>query len=161
MSEPVTAVVVLAVVGYVLVQQFSARQVTGGGRWWVAPVVLAFFAARRPDLIDADHRVQSVAMLVAEIASGAAIGVAWAWTTRVWRDASGVVWAKGTRTTALVWLGGIVLRAGLIGIGALIGVRGGSGSFMMAMAASLLVRTGVLLWRAQATAPAYRVSVSD
>jgi hypothetical protein len=32
---------------------------------------------------------------------------------------------------------------------------------MMAMAASLLARTGVLLWRAQATAPAHRVSVAD
>ena len=161
MPEPVTLVAVVAVVGYVLVQQFSARRVTGGGRWWAAPMVLAYFAARRPDLIDADHRAQTVALLAVEILSGAAIGVAWAWTTRVWRDASGLVWAKGTKTTAFVWLCGIAMRVGLIGVGALIGVRSGSGSFMLAMAASLLVRTGVLLWRAQAAVPAYRVSVAD
>ncbi|MFF7655172.1 DUF1453 domain-containing protein [Streptomyces sp. NPDC007983] len=150
MSGPAQAVLIAAVVVIVLVRQFRPQRVTEDARrWWVVPVVLGALALREPGLIDHDHRVAAAALLVVEVLVGVATGVGWGWTSRVWTDASGAVWAQGAKTTAMVWAGAMVCRLVLAGVGALAGVPQGSGPLMLSLAASLLLRGAVVMMRAR------------
>lgn len=155
MSGLTHVLVVCAVVALVIVCQFRAQQITADRRWWVIPAVLVFLAAREPDVLDPHHQAAAVALLIAELLVGLAIGFGWARTTQVWTAPDGAVWGKGTKATAVVWGAGIGLRLGLFGIGALLGVRQGSAALMAALAATLLVRSGMLAQRAGLFRPAY------
>lgn len=158
MSGVVDAVLVVAVVALVLVRQLRPQAVTGNRKWWLLPAVLAFLAVRQPGLMDPHHETVSAALLAAELLVGVGMGAVWAFTTRVWRDESGTVWSKGTKATAAAWIGGIALRFGLAGVGALMGVHQGGGATMLALAATLLVRTGGVVWRARELQPAYSLT---
>ncbi|MEV8569251.1 DUF1453 domain-containing protein [Streptomyces sp. NPDC051322] len=151
------ALVMVAVVALVLVRQFRPQQITHDRRWWLIPAVLVFFALRQHGLLDAHHRTESVALIAAELLTGLAVGAAWAWTTKVWTEPDGSAWARGTKATAAVWVLGIGIRLGVAGIAALAGVKLGSGALLLALAASLLVRSGVLVWRAGRIQPSYGV----
>ncbi|BBB00709.1 hypothetical protein RVR_7814 [Actinacidiphila reveromycinica] len=156
MSGLVNALVIAAVVALVLARQLRPR-VVAGGRWWLLPVVLIALTVRDGGgLIDGQHQDASVALLSAELAVGAAMGVVWATTTRMWRESDGRVMAKGTKATLAVWLLGIAVRGGLYAVAAAASVHQSSSSVMLAVAVTLLIRSGVLLWRAQGLAPSYR-----
>ncbi|MFJ3309236.1 DUF1453 domain-containing protein [Streptomyces sp. NPDC086549] len=142
----VNALVIVAVVALVVVRQFRARPIDTDRRWWVVPVVLAFLALREPGILDAHHRVGSAVLLSAEVLTGLATGAGWAWTTRVWTEPDGVVWTKSTKASAVVWGIGICLRVGLFALG---GMHQDSSALMVGLAGTLLVRSGVLAWRAR------------
>ncbi|MEU6477802.1 DUF1453 domain-containing protein [Streptomyces sp. NPDC047017] len=150
MSGLVNALVIVAVAALVISRQFRARRLDADRRWWLLPVILAVVALREPGLIDPHHRAGSIALLAAELVIGLGIGSGWAWTTRIWTEPDGAVWTKSTKASVTVWIGGIVLRAGLFGLGVLLGVHQGSSAVMIALAATLLVRSGVLVWRTKA-----------
>ena len=97
-----------------------------------------------------------IVAVVGELMVGAVMGVIWALTTRVWTGPEGGVWAQGTRATITVWALGIALRVGLYAAGAAAGVHQGTGSVLLAVAVTLLIRAGVLLRRAQGLEPSYR-----
>lgn len=156
MSGLVNALVIVAVIGVVIARQLRPRQVSAGGRWWLIPAVLVVLAIRDGGLIDTGHRDAAVALLAAELVVGAAMGVVWAATTRIWTQDDGSVWAQGTRATITVWMLGIATRAGLYAAGASMGVHQDSGSVLLAVAATLLIRSGVLMWRARSLEPSYR-----
>lgn len=160
MSGLVGVVVVVAVVVLVIGRQVKPQKVTDGGRWWLVPGVLAFLAVRQHGLTDPHHQAASVALLAAELVVGAGMGAVWAFTTRIWMDEAGAVWARGTKATAGAWTGGIVLRVALGAIGALMGVHQGGGSMMLALAVTLLIRTGLVVWRARDLRPAYRTTAA-
>lgn len=143
----VDVLVIVAVVALVLVRQCSAQQVSGDRRWWVLPVVLLVMALREPGLVDPRHEALSLVVLGAEMAVGLVTGAGWAWTTRLWRVEDGTLWGKGTRATAYVWCAGLMLRAGLYGLAAAMGIHQGGPALMMALAVTLLVRSGVLARR--------------
>ncbi|MGW1025872.1 DUF1453 domain-containing protein [Streptomyces sp. NPDC002577] len=149
MSGLFDVLLILAVVVLVVVRQFRARQISADRRWWVVPGVLIFMALRGPGVIDAHHPGESAALLAAELLIGIATGAGWAWTTRVWAAPDGAVWSKSTKASVLVWLAGIGLRAGLFGAGALLGVHQGTAALLLALAVTLLVRSGILVWRSQ------------
>lgn len=153
MSGLVNTLVIVGVVALVIVRQFRARPIEADRRWWVLPVVLAALALREPGILDAHHPVESALLLAAELLTGLATGAGWAWTTRVWREADGVVWTKSTKASLAVWGAGIGLRVGLFAVGALAGVRQDSSAMMAGLAATLLVRSGMLAWRAQSLKP--------
>ncbi|MBZ4320406.1 DUF1453 domain-containing protein [Streptomyces huiliensis] len=158
MSGVIDAGVIVAVVALVVVQQFRPQKVLSAGRkWWAVPAVLVVVAAREPGMVDAGHRAMSVGLLVAGVAAGLATGAAWAWTTRIWTDASGAVWAQGTKAAVAIWAGGLVLRLGLSGIGALTGVHQGTSATLLTLAAMLLARTGIVVLRARRVLPSYGV----
>ncbi|MEV5509324.1 DUF1453 domain-containing protein [Streptomyces orinoci] len=161
MSGPIDAVVIIAAVVFLLVRQSRPRRLSADARrWWLLPAVLAFVALRKPGLIDSAHPTASLALLIGGLLSGLAVGAAWAWTTRIWADESGAIWARGGKATAGVWLGGIALRLGLFGAGTLAGVHQGAGAVLLTMAAMLLARTGLLIRRtADLGGPAYGVPV--
>ncbi|WP_406453670.1 DUF1453 domain-containing protein [Streptomyces sp. NBC_01622] len=149
MSGLVNALVLVAVAALVIVRQFSARQIGTDRRWWLLPAILAVVALREPGILDAHHHTESALLLGVELLIGLATGAGWAWTTRLWVETDGSVWSKSTKASGGVWIVGIALRVGLIALGALIGVHQNSSALMLGLAATLLVRSGVLVWRAQ------------
>lgn len=163
MSGLVDAFVIVAVVALVIVRQFRAQQIDTGRRWWLLPVILGVVALREPGLVDAHHHTTSVALLTAELLIGLAIGAAWAWTTRIWAEPDGAVWSRSTKASGAVWAVGIALRIGLYALGAALGVHQDSSALLLALAATLLVRSGILAWRAQSphTAPARGAAYGD
>lgn len=156
MSGLVNALVILAVVGLVIARQLRPRQVAAGGRWWLIPAVLVVLAIRDGGLTDPAHRDLSIALLGGELLIGAGMGVVWALTTRMWTAQDGGVWAQGTRATITVWVLGIALRVGLYAAAAAAGVHQETGSVLLAVAITLLIRAVVLLRRAQGLEPSYR-----
>ncbi|MGI5458597.1 DUF1453 domain-containing protein [Streptomyces sp. CA-249302] len=154
MSGLANALMIAAVVVLVVVRQFRAQQIGTSKRWWLVPVVLAVVALREPGVVDAHHRTESVALLVVELLIGLATGAGWAWTTRIWAEPDGTVWSKSSKASVTVWIIGIALRIGLFALGAAIGVHQDSSALLLALAATLLVRGGILVWRAQSVVPA-------
>ncbi|WP_333776916.1 DUF1453 domain-containing protein [Streptomyces sp. IBSBF 3136] len=154
MSGLVNASVIVAVAAVVIVRQFRARALDTDRRWWVLPVILAVVALREPGILDAHHRAGSAALLAAEVLIGLATGAGWAWTTRLWTAPDGVLWTKSTRASVGVWLVGIGVRAGLFALGAASGVHQHSSALMLSLAGTLLVRVGILTWRARSVATA-------
>ena len=153
MSGLVNALAIAAVVVLVIVRQFRAQQVGAGRRWWLLPAIIAVVALREPGIVDAHHRTESVLLLVAELLIGLATGAGWAWTTRIWAERDGSVWSKSTKASVSVWIVGIALRVGLFALGVALGVHQHSSALLVALAATLLVRSGILVWRAQSVAP--------
>ncbi|MFD9392550.1 DUF1453 domain-containing protein [Streptomyces sp. NPDC060000] len=163
MSGLVNALLIVAVAALVIVRQFRASRIDTDRRWWLLPGILAVVALREPDLLDARHPTESVLVLGAELAVALAVGAAWAWTTRIWAEPDGAVWGKSTKASVAVWGTGIGLRAGLFGVGALLGVHQGSSALMLGLAATLLVRSGILIWRVQSLnqAPVHVTAYGD
>ncbi|WP_405990364.1 DUF1453 domain-containing protein [Streptomyces sp. NBC_00986] len=149
MSGLVNALVIVAVVAVVIVRQFRARQIDTDRRWWLLPVILAVVALRDPGILDAHRHTGSALLLAVELVIGLATGAGWAWTTRLWVETDGSVWSKSTKASGGVWIVGIALRVGLVALGAVVGVHQNSSALMLGLAATLLVRSGVLAWRAQ------------
>ncbi|MFJ7150933.1 DUF1453 domain-containing protein [Streptomyces sp. NPDC100445] len=161
MSGLVNALVIVAVAGIVIARQFRAQPIDTDRRWWLLPVILAVVALREPGLLDTHHRVESAALLAVELLIGLATGAGWGWTTRVWTAPDGVVWTRSTKASGAVWAVGVALRVGLFVLGSAIGVHQDSSALMLGLAGTLLVRAGVLSWRARSVrsagrwAPAY------
>ncbi|WP_330460262.1 DUF1453 domain-containing protein [Streptomyces sp. NBC_00820] len=149
MSGLVNALVIVAVVALVIVRQFRARAVGADRRWWLLPAILAVVALREPGILDPHHRTASAGLLAVEVLIGLATGAGWAWTSRVWRAPDGVVWTKSTKASAAVWGVGIALRVGVFVLGRGLGVHQDSSALMLGLAATLLVRAGIMVWRAQ------------
>lgn len=146
--------VIVAVVMLVIARQFRASRIDTGRRWWLLPVILAVVALREPGLVDAHHHTASVVLLTAELLTGVAIGAGWAWTTRIWAEPGGAVWSRSTKASGAVWALGIGLRVGLFALGAMLGVHQDSSALLLALAATLLVRSGILVRRAHSLRPA-------
>ncbi|MEV7685085.1 DUF1453 domain-containing protein [Streptomyces bungoensis] len=161
MSGLVHTLVIVALVAVVIVRQFRARAIDTDRRWWLAPVVLAAVACGQSGILDPHHRTGSAALLAVEVLIGLATGAGWAWTSRVWTAPDGVVWAGSTKAGVVVWLVGIALRVGVFALGAACGVHQHSSALLLGLAVTLLVRAGILAWRAQSfgsassPAPAY------
>lgn len=156
MSGLFDALLALVVVGLVVTRQLRPRQVSGGRRWWLVPGVLVVLAVRDGGLVDPAHQEASVALLCTELLLGAGIGVAWMQATRIWTEPDGKVWAQGTRASIAVWAAGIALRVGLYAAGAAVGVEQKTGSVLLAVGVTLLIRSGLLVWRAQGLGASYR-----
>jgi hypothetical protein len=137
----------------VVVRQFRASRVDTDRRWWLLPGVLAVVALREPHLLDAQHPTAAALVLGSELIVGVAMGAAWAWTTRVWAEPDGALWSRSTQASVVVWVVGIGLRLGLFGFGTLLGVHQDSSALMLALAATLLVRSGILIWRTRSLYP--------
>ena len=154
MAGLVDALMIVAVVVLVVVRQFRASRIDTDKRWWLVPVILAVVALREPETVDAHHPTASVALLGVELITGLAVGAGWAWTTRIWAEPDGAVWSKSTKASGAVWGIGIGLRVGLYALGAALGVHQDSSALLLALAATLLARSGILAWRAQSLRPA-------
>jgi uncharacterized sodium:solute symporter family permease YidK len=158
MSSAANVVLIIAVVGYVIARQFQARQFSGNARrMLILPAVLAFIGLREPGLLDHHHQATAAALLILGVIIEVGMGTVWGFTTRIWRDENGAIWAKGTKATAFAWCGMLLIRVGLFALGSALGVATGQGAIMVSLAALLLVRSAVVTWRARDLSPAYRI----
>ncbi|MGW1105610.1 DUF1453 domain-containing protein [Streptomyces sp. NPDC002540] len=155
MSGLIDILVIVAVVVVVVIRQCSARRISDSKRWWILPGALLVLSLRGPGLLDPRHSALSAAVLGAELVVGLVTGAGWGWTSRLWREADGSLWSRGTKATVFVWTGGLALRAALYGAAALMGIHQGSAALLSALAVTLAVRSGVLMWRAGSMRPAY------
>lgn len=145
----VNALVIVIVAALVIARQFRARPIDTDRRWWVLPAVLAVVALREPGILDAHHRTGSAVLLAVELLIGLGTGAGWAWTTRVWTEPDGSVWTRSSKASGAVWAAGIALRVGVFALGAALGIHQDSSALMLGLAGTLLVRSGVLTWRAR------------
>ncbi|WP_129306149.1 DUF1453 family protein [Streptomyces sp. L2] len=145
----VNALVIVIVAALVIARQFRARPIDTDRRWWVLPAVLAVVALREPGILDAHHHTGSAVLLAVELLIGLGTGAGWAWTTRVWTEPDGSVWTRSSKASGAVWAAGIALRVGVFALGAALGIHQDSSALMLGLAGTLLVRSGVLTWRAR------------
>jgi len=145
----VNALVIVIVAAIVIARQFRARPIDTDRRWWLLPAVLAVVALREPGILDAHHRTGSAVLLAVELLIGLGTGAGWAWTTRVWTEPDGSVWTRSSKASGAVWAAGIALRVGVFALGATLGIHQDSSALMLGLAGTLLVRSGVLTWRAR------------
>ena len=162
MSSTANIALVVVVVAYVVARQFKARRVSADGRkMLIVPAVLAVLAFKDGGLVDPAHRDTALALLVGGIVLEVGMGLAWGFTTRIWRDGSGTFWYKGTRATAYAWIGMLAVRFGLYAVGSALGVVSGQGALLLSLAAVLLVRKAVVTWRAREVGPSYGLTAAD
>jgi hypothetical protein len=155
MPAVANVVLIIAVVGYVLFRQFQARRWNPNPRrLLVVPAVLAFMALRDPHLLDPHHQALAAVFLVGGVLVEIGLGAVWGFTTRLWADADGAVWSKGTMASFFAWIGMMVVRIALYAAAAALGVAQGQAGLLLALAALLLVRGAVVTWRAREFAPA-------
>ncbi|MEU5435059.1 DUF1453 domain-containing protein [Streptomyces sp. NPDC020719] len=158
MSALVNVLVAVAVIALIVSRQVRPQRLADAKRWWLVPAVLVYLSIREKGLVDPDHHALSVLLLGAELVTGLLMGAAWGWTTKVWAEPDGSVWSRGTRATAFVWVVGIAVRVGLAGIGVLAGIHMGTGALLLGLAAAILVRSGILVWRARSVRASYGVA---
>ncbi|MEW2545439.1 DUF1453 domain-containing protein [Streptomyces sp. NPDC047002] len=166
MNELLYVLAAVAVAVLIIARQVRPQRIGGGGRkWLVVPVVLVVLGAKQGGVIDPHHTALSAGLLAAELVVGLVMGAGWAWTSRVWAEPDGSVWSRGTKATAGVWVGGLVARLALMGLGALAGVHQSTGALLIALGVSFALRGALLLHRGGALSPAggpsYRGRVAD
>ncbi|MFD5431905.1 DUF1453 domain-containing protein [Kitasatospora sp. NPDC127067] len=143
----------LAVVVLVVQRQMRVQRLDTERRFWLLPLILGALALRDPRLVDHQHTALSAGLLAAGLVAVLAMGTAWGWTVRIWRDSDGSVLVKGTRATVAAWCGMIAVRIGLYAVGAALHVHQAGSSLMLGMAVLLLVRSFVVNWRARSLEP--------
>jgi hypothetical protein len=156
MHDALNGLIVLAVVVLVIARRFTRRRVDER-RSLVIPVVVAVIAIGQRHLTDPHHVALSGGLLVGEIVAALLLGLGLGATMRVWRDPDGSLWSRGTPATLGVLLVSVAVRGGLYGAGYAVGVRPGSGTILLSLAAWLLAQNATIAWRSR-TLPR-RVSV--
>ncbi|MEV7782630.1 DUF1453 domain-containing protein [Kitasatospora sp. NPDC088351] len=160
MTGLVNVLVIIAVIALVARRQLRAQRLDTERRFWLLPVILAVLALRDPRLVDQAHPGLSVALLAASLLAVLAMGCVWGWTVRLWHGKDGAVWAQGTRATVAAWAGLIAIRLGLYGLGAALHVHQGANALLLGLAVLLLVRAGVVNWRARTLESPHRVGLA-
>ncbi len=156
MHEVLSGLVIAAVVAFVIVRRFSSRRFESG-RMWVIPVALGVIGVAQGNVLDTEHTALSAGLLAVEIVAALLLGLGLGATMRVWHEADGSPWSRGTWATFGVFLLSIAVRGGLVAVGYAAGVHTGSGAIMLSAAAWLLAQNVVISWRVR-TRPE-RVSV--
>ncbi|MFJ8751413.1 DUF1453 domain-containing protein [Streptomyces sp. NPDC102441] len=149
MAEFFDVLVIVAVVALVVVRQFSPQRVRDLKRWWVLPLILFVVALRSDGALDARHESLSAVILGAGLVVGLVTGAGWGWTTRLWQEADGSLWSRGTRAGLCIWAGGVALRVSLTVAAVVLGVHQGTAALLISLAAMLFARGGVLSLRAR------------
>ncbi|MFE6052393.1 DUF1453 domain-containing protein [Kitasatospora sp. NPDC056446] len=161
MNSLTNILVIVAVVVLVVQRQMRVQRLDSERRFWLLPLILGVLALRDPQLIDHAHTGVSAALLAAGLLTVLVMGSVWGWTVRLWRDADGTVLAKGTKATLAAWVGMIVIRIGLYGIGSALHVHQAGSALMLGMAVMLLVRSLVVNWRARMLEPVRTTAVRN
>jgi uncharacterized membrane protein YsdA (DUF1294 family) len=148
MHEALNGLIVLAVVVLVIVRRFTRRRVDER-RLLVIPLVIGVIGIGQGKVIDAHHAALSTGLLAAEIVAALLLGLGLGATMRVWRETDGSLWSRGTWATFGVFVASIAVRGGLYGLGYAAGVRPGSGTVLISVAAWLLAQNVVIGWRSR------------
>ncbi|MFF0578102.1 hypothetical protein [Streptosporangium saharense] len=111
----------LLVLALVVYRQMRTRPARSRGLL-VFGLVLTVAGVYGGGLFDMGFSVLGVAVVAVEVAMALAFGALRAWTVRVWRDADGVAWSRGTGWTLLAWLVSFAARLALFAAGGALGL---------------------------------------
>jgi hypothetical protein len=154
MHELVYALAIVAAIALIVTRQAMPRRISGDPRGlMVLPAILVVAGFTQGHLVDSAHKDLSVGLFAAELVVGLLMGIGWARTSRIWRAEDGSVWSRGTKGTAVVWVGGLAVRVGLMGLTALLHVSEGSGALLVALGISFGLRSFLLARRAATLSP--------
>jgi hypothetical protein len=148
MHEALNALIVLAVVVLVVVRRFTRRRLDER-RLLILPLVIGGIGIAQGGVIDTRHTALSAGLLAVEIVAALLLGLGLGATMHVWREADGSLWSRGTGVTFGVFLASIAVRIGLLGVGYAAGVKAGSGTVLISVAAWLLAQNAVTSWRSR------------
>jgi uncharacterized membrane protein YsdA (DUF1294 family) len=146
MHEAHNALIIAAVIVLVVVRRFRPRRVNEG-KLLVIPIIIGGIGVAQGSMVDAHHVALSAGLLVAEIVAALLLGLGLGATTRVWREPDGSHWSRGTWATFGVFLASVAVRGGLYAAGYAAGVRPGSGTLLISVAAWLLAQNAIIAWR--------------
>ncbi|GLW55886.1 CcdC protein domain-containing protein [Kitasatospora phosalacinea] len=141
--------IAVAVIVLVVGRQLRAHRLDTERRFWLLPLVLAVVALRDPVLIDPEHRTAAAVLVVGSLLTTAGMGCVWGWTVRIWREADGSLWSRGTSATAFAWVGALLVRACWYGAGAALHVHQSGSVLLLSLGLLLLVRSAAVQWRAR------------
>lgn len=145
-----TAVIVVAVVGFVLYKQFTGRFVTIGGREAAIPFVIIGIGVLSVVATLPPVTPLGVGLLAAELVLAVALGVARGYAFRL-ESRDGWLYRRGSLTLLAAWVATIAVRVGasLLGDGAGAGALLATSSALV-LGASLAVQSLVLRRRVAA-----------
>jgi hypothetical protein len=149
MHEALNALIIAAVVVLVLFRRFRPRRLLEERKALVIPIVIGIIGVAQGGTVDAHHVALSAGLLTAEVAAGLLLGAGLGATMRVWREPDGSGWSRGTWATFGVFVASVAVRGGLYGLGYAAGVRPGSGTLLISIAAWLLAQNVVIAWRSR------------
>ena len=112
----------IAVAAYVVYQQFSAQPIVER-RLLVLPLIMAALGVSAL-VQQPPATIGAIAVLLVSAAGAVALGLWRGASVRVWTDASGVAWRKGTALTLALWLASFALRFGISYGGHALGLTG-------------------------------------
>lgn len=158
MHEILNVLIAVAVVVLIVVRRFRPRRIEGR-RPFTLPIALGVIGAAQGSPIEAHHAVVGTGLLAGEIVAALLLGVGLGATMRVWRKPDGSTWSKGTWATFGVFLLSIAVRGGMMAAGYAAGVKPGSGTVILSVAAWLLAQNAVIVWRARTVTAPEPVSV--
>lgn len=158
MTQILIGLVFAALVVFILVRRFGARKIGSELRLFVIPIVLVAVAALQSDFIDAKAPLLSESLLALGTLLAGALGAGVGYTMRIWRDAAGTPWSKGTKLSVLMLIATILVRVGIIAADYALGLAPSTGASVLFVAAWLLAQNAVIAWRVR-TLPAPAVSV--
>ncbi|HZE32900.1 MAG TPA: hypothetical protein VE198_15870 [Actinoallomurus sp.] len=148
MHEALNGLIIAAVIVFVIARRFTRRRVDER-RLLVIPLVIGGIGIVQGGAIDPQHTGLSAGLLVAEIVAALLLGLGLGATMRVWREPAGDLWSQGTWTTFGVFLASVAVRGGLFGAGYAAGIRPGSATILISVAAWLLAQNAVIAWRSR------------
>jgi uncharacterized membrane protein YsdA (DUF1294 family) len=146
MHEALNALIIAAVVVLVIVRRFGRRRINEG-RLLLIPIIIGGIGVAQGSTVDAHHVALSAGLLAAEVVAALLLGLGLGATVRVWREPDGSQWSRGTWATFGVFLASVAVRGGLYAAGYAAGVKPGSGTILISVAAWVLAQNAVIAWR--------------
>jgi hypothetical protein len=121
---------------------------------WLTPLVLAFFGIRSLPS-STWHVPADLGLLAVSAAVSLGLGVWRGQTIKVWRDADGTWWRKGSALTLVLWAALIVARGLLYGVDVAVGHREATnlGAILVVLALSFAAQNAVTALRMNIAQP--------
>lgn len=146
MQNYLTSIVIgLVVIALVIRGQVRPTLLTPR-RTYLMPVILAAYGIGmvivqdHGRFLDPAHGTASAVLLVVELVVGVLLGFGRGLTVIVWRDAEGAAWRRGNAWTVAAWIASILVRVAFVAGAAMLGIKSGTGLFMVFFAVSLLAQ---------------------
>ncbi|MEV5324894.1 hypothetical protein AB0K67_12125 [Nonomuraea sp. NPDC052634] len=149
MNSAVTPLLIVLVLAYAIYRQFKTRPADRSAVLYIS-LALIVFGLVSGGVLDSDYLGPSVFMLAIEVVTAVGLGVLRAMTVRIWADAKGVAWSKGTGWTLLAWLASIAVRVAEQFAGSAMGLTVAAGGIMVFVGLTLATQSLVVSSRGRA-----------
>lgn len=153
--SPLEIVAILALTGWAIYKQTVVAEVVGRTRFTMAVVYAA--AGLVVGGFDLPGGAAGWTMIVVGLALSLVVGLLRGRATRVWADADGRVWRRGTALTVGLFVGLIAVKFTLGALASVRGIDDGAGfGEVLVMIAVMIAVQAELIWRRAQRLPADR-----